>query len=58
MESNRILCFEALLRREHPVRGTLLPDQFLDLAEYTGLIIPIGDGVLQTACRAAATQSA
>ncbi len=55
MESNRILCFEALLRWEHPVRGTLLPDQFLDLAEDTGLIIPIGDWVLQTAC-AAATQ--
>ncbi|TAH69100.1 MAG: EAL domain-containing protein [Rhodopseudomonas palustris] len=49
-ESNRILCFEALLRWEHPTRGTLLPDQFLDLAEDTGLIIPIGDWVLQTAC--------
>jgi diguanylate cyclase (GGDEF)-like protein/PAS domain S-box-containing protein len=55
LESDRILCFEALLRWEHPVRGTLLPDQFLDLAEDTGLIVPIGDWVLQTAC-ADATQ--
>lgn len=55
MENERILCFEALLRWEHPTRGTLLPDQFLDLAEDTGLIVPIGDWVLQTAC-ADATQ--
>lgn len=42
---------EALLRWHHPERGVLAPGEFLDVAESTGLIVPIGAQVLHRACR-------
>jgi diguanylate cyclase (GGDEF)-like protein/PAS domain S-box-containing protein len=47
----RVTGFEALLRWNHPERGLLLPEEFLGLAEETGLIVQIGTWVLETACQ-------
>ena len=55
LESGRIFGVEALLRWAHPTRGMLSPAQFVDLAEKTGLIVPIGRWVLAEACAQART---
>jgi len=47
---NDIIGLEALLRWNHPVKGIIAPEEFIDIAEKTGLIIRIGDWVLYTAC--------
>lgn len=43
--------FEALLRLDHPERGVISPGDFIDVAESTGLIVPIGAWVLEEACK-------
>ncbi len=45
-----IVGFEALIRWNHPEKGVILPIEFINVAEDTGLVIPIGEWVLKTAC--------
>jgi diguanylate cyclase (GGDEF)-like protein/PAS domain S-box-containing protein len=50
VRSGRIRSLEALVRWQHPKRGLLLPNEFIGLAETTGLVVPLGRQVLEVAC--------
>ena len=55
MSTGEISGAEALVRWEHPSRGLIAPDDFVELAEETGLIVPLGRWVLHESCRRAAS---
>ena len=58
LRSGRLLGMEALLRWDHPEKGMIRPDQFISVAEETGLIIPIGKWIARQACRMSKTLTA
>jgi diguanylate cyclase (GGDEF)-like protein/PAS domain S-box-containing protein len=55
IQSGKIIGFEALLRWKHPTHGEISPAVFIPIAEESGAILQIGDWVLKTACREAAS---
>jgi len=50
LRTGKVSCWEALIRWKHPDLGLISPDKFIHVAETNGMIIPIGEWVLRTAC--------